>query len=239
MAKPKPLKTPARSRPDWVKAKYDYVHGTESLRQLAARIGVTETAAMKQSADGKWLDAKREFSAKVGATLASASEKAAQDRIAEFAAFTSTDLQLARAFKSLVAQKASTLVATPGAASGPELRALANAAETAQRIGRIALGIAPGATTLKVPMAPTGPDAPQPGTKGWLEHRLSAQFARALEEEDFTASARIAELLAKLQGHIVEKKLVRRIGGWADLEDEEVEVLARGGTIDDDGKVVP
>lgn len=59
-------------------------------------------------------------------------------------------------------------------------------------------------------------------TKDYLITTLQGVYAKAVKEQHYNGSARLGELLAKLNGHIIEKRDVRVIKSVEDMTDEEL-----------------
>lgn len=135
---------------DWTKIRTEYVHGTETMRELAARHGIKSAGLMRRAAAEGWDAARKQHSAEVSKRAAAS---IVETKVDELVAFNADDLKVARALRASVAahirasqQEGSRRIAPA------DLRALASAAEASQRIGRLALGAATENKTL------TGPD---------------------------------------------------------------------------------
>lgn len=118
---------------DWAKLKLEYVHGTMTLRELADTHGINAAGVMKRSQRDDWDIERQQVSASVSKA---ANEALGETRAIELAKFNDDDLKVARGIRA----KAAAMMAK--VESPAELRALAGAFDTAQKIGRLALGAA-------------------------------------------------------------------------------------------------
>lgn len=116
---------------DWAAIRIAYVHGTDTMRELAEKRGVGASALMRRAAKEGWDAERKQKSAEVSKAAA---ETLTDSRASELAKFNADDLRMARAIRVKAAQMMAS-AGTPGA-----LRALSGAVETAQRVGRLALG---------------------------------------------------------------------------------------------------
>lgn len=73
-------------------------------------------------------------------------------------------------------------------------------------------------------------------TKEWLVAELSMAFQEARAAKNSAGVARLGELMARMHGMIIERKDVRRVTAWADLSDEELQILAQSAPLTGDGK---
>ena len=62
-------------------------------------------------------------------------------------------------------------------------------------------------------------------TKAWVVREAVATYRRARELDQMAAARATLDLLARLHGHIVDKRDVRVIRDVSDLSDEELEAL--------------
>lgn len=123
---------------DWTAIKLAYVNGGMSMRQLAERFDVKAAGLMKRAAREGWEAERQQNSAKVSNA---AQLLINEERPSELAAFNQGDLQISKALRSMVAKQITSAQQENGARlTAAELRALASAAEAAQRMGRLALG---------------------------------------------------------------------------------------------------
>lgn len=132
----------ARTKPDWLAIKLEYVNSSKSIRQIAEEFGVGASAAMKHCANEGW-DAERKAQAQK--VSEEAKKVSAVTRAQELAKFNQDDLRVSKAIRA----KAANLMQT--ASSPSEIRSLALAFETAQKIGRLALGATTDNTGLSDP----------------------------------------------------------------------------------------
>ena len=134
---------------DWTAIQTEYVHGTDTMRDLADKHGINAAGLMKRAASEGWDAERKQKSAEVSKT---ASESILADRVAELAAFNAADLVMAKAIR----EKAETMMAQ--VSSAPELRALAAAVDTAQKVGRLALGASTENSTVTTKELPASVD---------------------------------------------------------------------------------
>ena len=145
-------------RIDWSAAKAAYVNdATLTLRQTAERYGASETAVHNRSAREGWTAAR---TLKAQTLVSQTTQRAIDDAAVELGKWNEQDLLLAKALRAQVGKKlqaASKLQAADSTATmeSRDIRALALAAEAAQRIARLALG-ASTENTLPVSAPPVG-----------------------------------------------------------------------------------
>lgn len=118
---------------NWAKLRLDYIHGNMSLRELAEQNNIKSAGVMRRAANEGWEASRKQESANVS-RLATAS--LTDTRATELAKFNDDDLRVARAIRAKAANLLSTVT------SPQDIRALASAFDTAQKIGRLALGAA-------------------------------------------------------------------------------------------------
>lgn len=123
----------ARTQTDWPALKLEYVNSTMSLRELAERHGIKAAGVMARAVKESWDAARKQKQAELSAA---AQERLDETRIDELAAFNEADLKMARAIRAKAAQ----MMQQGQSLSPAELRSVASAADTAQKIGRLALG---------------------------------------------------------------------------------------------------
>ena len=115
---------------DWPAIKNEYMAWVD-YASLSAKYGVREGTIRQRAHRDKWSDARGEMSRRV---TEAALEKSTEDRAALLAQFNEDDIKVARALRAKAAQML-------GDADSPsDMRALSGVFETAQRIGRLALG---------------------------------------------------------------------------------------------------
>lgn len=116
---------------DWTAIKLEYVNGHMSQRELADKHGINAAGLMKRASKEQWEAERQQKSAEVSKV---AQDQLFEDRAAQLMKFNEDDLKMARAIRL----QAVTMLKVVGSPS--ELRAIASAADIAQRIGRLALG---------------------------------------------------------------------------------------------------
>ena len=116
---------------DWSSIRTEYVHGTDTMRELAAKRGIKAAGLMRRAATEGWDSERKRVSAEVSKA---ASITLQSDRASLLAKFNEDDLKVASALKSKAAQMLKT-VETP-----QDMRALSAVFEVAQRVGRLAIG---------------------------------------------------------------------------------------------------
>lgn len=118
---------------DWPKLKLEYVHGVMTMRQLADTHGIKAAGLMKRAASEKWDASRKQLSAQVSKV---ANTVLTESRATILSKFNEDDLKVARAIRAKAANMLS------NASSPQDISALARAFDTAQKIGRLALGAA-------------------------------------------------------------------------------------------------
>ena len=116
---------------DWTAIKLEYVNGHMSQRDLAEKHKINSAGLMKRASNEGWEAERQQKSAEVSRAV---QEQLTEDRAAILSKFNEDDLRMARAIRA----KAATMMKTIESPS--ELRAIAGAADVAQKIGRLALG---------------------------------------------------------------------------------------------------
>lgn len=122
-----------RVKTDWPALKVEYVNSTLSLRELADRHGIKAAGVMARAVKESWDAERKQRQAEISKI---AQEQLTNSRVDELASFNEDDLKMARAIRARAARMMQTITDL----SAAELRALAAAADTAQKIGRLALG---------------------------------------------------------------------------------------------------
>lgn len=133
---------------DWTALKLEYVNGSMSLRELADKHDIKSAGVMKRAASEGWDDERKQISAKVSAEAQAILD---EQRPNELARFNEDDLRVAKAIRSQVATHISKAQQDKRVLSANELRTLAGAAEAAQKMGRLALGVTTNNTGLSNP----------------------------------------------------------------------------------------
>ena len=103
------------------------------MRDLAGKHGIKAAGVMRRAAKEGWDAERKQLSASVSKA---AGTILADNRVDELAKFNADDLKMARAIRAKAAQMMANLQ------SPQDLRALAGAVDTAQKVGRLALGAA-------------------------------------------------------------------------------------------------
>mgnify|MGYP000175518304 CR=1 FL=1 len=116
---------------DWTALRVEYVHSSITLRDLADKHGIKAAGVMRRAANEGWEAERKHESAKV---ITASASVISETRIDELVKFNQDDIKVARAIRSKAAQMLQE-ADTPAA-----LRSLASAFDTAQKIGRLALG---------------------------------------------------------------------------------------------------
>jgi hypothetical protein len=116
---------------DWTALRVEYVHSSITMRELADKHSIKAAGVMRRAANEGWDAERKQESAKV---IMASGAAAADNRIDELIKFNQDDIKVARAIRSKAAQMLNE-ADTPAA-----LRSLASAFDTAQKIGRLALG---------------------------------------------------------------------------------------------------
>jgi hypothetical protein len=117
---------------DWAKLQAEYITGIMSLRDLATNHGIKAAGVMARAAKEGWDDLRKQHQAKVSTE---AIQSAEVDKAEELRLFNAQCLEAAR----LIRQKAWEMMGQ-GGNSPQDMRALASSIESAQKIGRLALG---------------------------------------------------------------------------------------------------
>lgn len=123
----------ARAQTNWPSLKLEYVNSAMSLRELADRHGIKSAGVMARAAKEGWDNERKQKQAEVSRA---AQEQISLTRTDELAKFNEDDLRMARAIRGRAAQ----MMTTATGMTASELSAVARAADTAQKIGRLALG---------------------------------------------------------------------------------------------------
>lgn len=131
-----------KNKPDWLAVKLEYINSSKSIRQLAQEFGVGESAAKRRSTKEGWDSERKKQNQKVTEV---AQKVTTVTRAQELAKFNEDDVRVAKAIRV----KAAAMMQQ--ATSPQEIRALALAFDTAQKIGRLALGATTDNTGLSDP----------------------------------------------------------------------------------------
>jgi hypothetical protein len=128
----------AISDKDWDKYRTEYVSSSISIRELAKKHGCSEDALEKRAGRELWAEARRKLSAEV---QAKADAELAEKRAGELADFNEQDITIAKAIKVNIAKHLKKTNNNNEPLSIRDIKLLASAAESAQKIGRLALGV--------------------------------------------------------------------------------------------------
>lgn len=140
---PLPFRKPENGEIDWEEARFAYVNCSLTPKEFADAYGFPPQYVREKASRGGW-NAERE-------AIAIEVEKAAQaalnaERAKELVDFNKADLTMAKAIRGMVAERIKQIKDQKAAnpkmeISAMELRMLSSTVESAQRVGRLALGI--------------------------------------------------------------------------------------------------
>jgi len=122
---------------DWKALRVEYVNGAMTFKELAEKHGIKDATVRQRAHREDW---EQERHALSQAVTQAAQTRLSESRSSQLARFNEDDLRVARAIRA----KAAAMLAT--AQQPADLRALASAMDTAQKIGRLALGATTGNT---------------------------------------------------------------------------------------------
>mgnify|MGYP003499594048 CR=1 FL=1 len=125
---------------DWAALKLQYVHGAETLREIADKHNIKAAGVMRRAAKEGWDAARKQESAKVS-TVAHAA--LGDERATRLAKFNEQDAKIAEALKAKAAK-----LLNSDSVDASELSALSRVFDTAQKMGLLALGAATANTTV-------------------------------------------------------------------------------------------
>jgi hypothetical protein len=131
-------KKSAISDADWDAIRTEYVSSSISIRELSEKFNCSADALEKRCYTQGWTEQRRKISAEV---LAKADAEITERRAKELISFNEQDLQVAKAIRSQIAKHISEAMSSQTLLSTRDIRTLASAAESAQKIGRLALGV--------------------------------------------------------------------------------------------------
>ena len=117
---------------DWPAIKVEYLNTNASLRELAAKHGVKESAVMARCSREQWEPERKRIQANV---IEKANKSLEQERIDQLSKLNADDLDAANAIKEKARQMLE-LIDSPA-----DLRAISASLDTAQKISRLALGV--------------------------------------------------------------------------------------------------
>lgn len=116
---------------DWAAIRIEYINTPVTMRELAEKNGIKLPTITQRAAREKWSDERNNVSQKV--TMAANSDLFSR-RAEELAKFNEEDLELAKKIRIKAA------LMMEEADSPSDLKALSGAIDTAQKVGRLALG---------------------------------------------------------------------------------------------------
>jgi uncharacterized protein YjcR len=132
------MTAPRRKGIDWPSARAEYVNNAGlTYGDIAAKYGCLEVTARKRGAEEGWT---AERSARATALVQKVTEKATFDALGELTKYNEQDLIAAKAMRDLVGRQMQEAREQKRRILAKDLRALAGAMESAQRIARLALG---------------------------------------------------------------------------------------------------
>lgn len=134
---------------DWTAIRLEYVHGTETMRELAERKGIKAAGLMRRAAIEGWDAERKQKSAEVSNTAGEALTTVRADELAQYNA---ADLDAAKAIRD----KALEMLASVG--SPNDLKAVAGAVDTASKVARLAMGVATENSTVTTKELPASVD---------------------------------------------------------------------------------
>lgn len=121
---------------DWTALKSEYVNNHTTLRALAEKHGASLSSLMKRCASEKWESLRKETASKVEQK---ALDAIIDDKAQELAKFNDDDLKIAKAIRYQISKHLLDAQTAKKKLTVVEIRTLAGAGESAQRIGRLAL----------------------------------------------------------------------------------------------------
>lgn len=135
---------------DWAAIEFEFVHSSATYKQVADKHGVTESALRKRGSRHNWMEKRHKVSQLV---TDMAAIQRANELSTELTKMNADDLRLAKGIKARVAKLLNRQVDSDGHDElGPlQLRQLASAHESAQRVSRLAIGATTGNTGLSTP----------------------------------------------------------------------------------------
>jgi hypothetical protein len=119
---------------DWTAVKLAYVHGTDTMRELAEKKGINAAGLMRRAAKEGWEAERKQESAKVSTT---ANAVLGDERAQRLAKFNDQDAKIAEALKAKAAR-----ILNGGDVDDKVLANLTRIFDGAQKIGLLALGAA-------------------------------------------------------------------------------------------------
>jgi len=126
-----------KTAPDWDAVRLVYVNTALSYAKVAEQFDLSESAVEKRGERDGWAEQRRNLSEEVGQK---AQEAITEQRVKDLEEFNANDLRVAKALRAQVAGAIQAVQDGKRKLSAQDVRALAGAAEVAQRMGRLALG---------------------------------------------------------------------------------------------------
>jgi hypothetical protein len=136
-----------RPKADWIALRVEYVNGVMPIKSLADKYGLPVSSVEKRCAREGWNKERAVLAEKVREKATAAAVK---DRTKELAEWNEGDLKIARFLRSRIAEKLNALDPAAVNYTG-SLRSLAGAAESVQKMARLALGATTNNTGLSDP----------------------------------------------------------------------------------------
>lgn len=134
---------------DWTAIRLEYVHGNESMRELAEKHGIKASGLMRRAANEGWEAERKQKSAEVSKAV---SGTLTEVRIDELSQYNAEDLDAAKAIR------AKALAMMEAATSPHELKAISGAIDTASKVARLALGASTENSTVTTKELPASVD---------------------------------------------------------------------------------
>ena len=124
-------------KPDWVAIEAEFIGGTMDYRELAEKYGIKHAAVNTRANRGDWMAKRQTVTQTVIAELVTAKVKS---RIEQMRDWNDADVRLAGALRGKIARRIQAYDAANLLPSVDTLRTLAAAAESVQRMARLAMG---------------------------------------------------------------------------------------------------
>jgi GAF domain-containing protein len=131
-------KTKKTTGGEWNALRLKFVNGTMTLEELALENGIKPGTMRQYAARNGWREERDVLTKNVAEVVA---RDTTATRIKELSDFNDRDLQVARALRSQVAAHLTKAQQDKATISPNDLNRLAQAAERAQKMGRLALGV--------------------------------------------------------------------------------------------------
>ena len=134
---------------DWAGVRLAYVHGTDTMRELADKHGIKAAGLMRRAAKEGWDSQRKQESAKV---ISAAGASLGNERASRLAKFNEQDIKIAEALKARAVEL------LRGDVDDRTLANLRGVFEGAQRIGRLSLGAETEMSVIKTQELPSSID---------------------------------------------------------------------------------